>query len=316
MTTTREQLKGGYDPVLEAGFLVGLEPGVRGRVLEREVKTAVYEAFLTSFRRDYQWRDGRIYDGESGLYISDLTSKGGRPEEMTAIKTIESGLEKGRMVVNFSPQNAFYDYPQNCVDFWRRDEEEIVWTRFVVQNRFKELALVWKDLGGEGEVTDEFELLAQPVETDEKLAEVLMRLELASENRVTSKMKIDGVVEGLAEEFRREFGDNLEKDPEKIFRLFSAAMVETRRNKGNDDGRVSVEIPADWYLYGQMVMVRTATGGCAGFNMVGQFGPGRGYFTVSGGEGVKVMKGLIPEGYTFCNKCGVWYSGGKCPFCN
>jgi hypothetical protein len=63
------------------------------------------------------------------------------------------------MVVNFSPKNEKYDYPQNCVDFWRRDGDKIIWLRFVTTDGLDDFRKVWKELGGEGEVENEFELL-------------------------------------------------------------------------------------------------------------------------------------------------------------
>jgi len=313
MTTyTRE--REGFDPIKEAAFLGRLAPEVRERVLESEIRTAAYEAFLVDFRRNYQWKNGRIYDEESGLYISDLTKNSGRPEEIKAMGAIESGLEAGKMVVNFSPKNEKYDYPQNCVDFWRRDGEKIIWLRFVTKNGYEDFLKVWKDLGGEGDISDKFELLAKPVETEEKLADVFTRLDFAKKSEEIGREDIDMITACMVSKFRREFGDKMILDPNKIFRLLSAVMAEIKR--GRRGGVALADMPVDRYLYGQMVMAVVKTGGCASFNTVGQFGPGQGYFVVKSGEGMTVMKGNIPEGYVFCKKCGVWYSGEKCPFCD
>lgn len=314
MTKEQRYFGGGFDPVREEVFLRGLMPGLRQRVLEREIKTAAYEAFLVDFRRDYQWRDGRIYDEESGLYISDLTRKGDRPEEIMAMEAIERGLEKGKMVVNFSSKNEKYDYPQNCVDFWRKDGEKIIWLRFVTKNEYDGLVEVWRGLGGEGDISSEEDLLACPVETDERIADVFARLDFAGSESGVEKEEIDAVVLRLMAEFRREFGEERLLDSEMIFRLFSSVMAETK--KGGSRGAVLHDMPIDRYLYGQMMMVKSKTGGCAGFNMIGEFASGRGYFVVKSSEGVKVMKGAVPEDYTFCKKCGVWYPGEKCPFCD
>jgi len=314
MTNRERCFEEGFDPVREEVFLRGLMPVLRSRVLEREIKTAAYEAYLVDFRRDYQWRSGRIYDEESGLYISDLTRKGDRPEETRAMEAIEKGLERGKMVVNFSPKNEKYDYPQSCVDFWRRDGEKIVWLRFVTKNEYASLVEVWKGLGGEGEVADEFDLLANPVETDEKIADVFARLDFVSSESGIGKEEIDVIVSKLASRFRQQFGEERLLDSEMIFRLFSAVMAEAER--GKNIGATILDMPINRYLYGEMMMMKSKTGGCAGFNTVGQFATGMGYFVVKGAEGMKVMRGEIPEGYTFCKKCGVWYSGEKCPFCD
>ncbi|MFA5828614.1 MAG: hypothetical protein WC841_04650 [Candidatus Shapirobacteria bacterium] len=307
-----KEFEKGFDPYAEARFLAGLPLGVRKAVLESEIKTAAYEAYLVEFRRDYQWREGRIYDAESELYISDLIRSGNRPEEEAAMAAIEVGLEKGKMVVNFSPKNEKYDYPQNCVDFWRRYGDKIIWLRFVTTDEIEDFKRVWGELGGKGEVADKFEMLARPVETDEKLVDVFERLEVAKESGEVTREKICETVARLVSEFRSEFGEERLFHSETIFRLFSAVMAEIER--GNMI--TLADIPIDRYLYGEMMKVQVKTGGCAGFNTIGQFAQGQGYFVVSGGEGVRVMKGIVPEGYKFCSRCGVWHSGQKCPFCD
>jgi len=310
---SRERLV--FDPKREEGFLRGLRQEVRESVLRREVGTAAYEAeFLPAYTREYKLVGERVFDAESGLFVADLTARGKRPEEVEAMERIEEGLRQRKTVVNFSPKIDVYGYDQNCVDFWRVEGEDIRWARIVVKNGFSELKEVWKNLGGQGEVGNELDLLARPVKTEMRMAEVIQMLDLMAWTSRHSKEEIDRVVERMSAIFFREFGLERMMEPEIIFRLWSAVTAELDRAE-NQWSVLTRGLGIRNYLYGEMRQVIRPSGGCAGLNMVGEFRGGQGYYVINSVSGLRVMKGVIPEGYRYCQKCGVWYRGEKCPFC-
>ena len=296
-----------FDSERERNFLRGLPPEVREPVLIREVRTAAYEAeFLPTYSRDYKLVNGRVFDTESRLLVADLVARGGRPEEIEAIKSIEEGLRLGKMMINFSPRNAFYDYKQDCVDFWRVEGEEVRWKRIVVKNNFEELREVWKNLGGQGEIENEFDLLARPVISEKKIGEVLQMLDLTERISRVGKERIDRVVERLNGVFIREFGLEKMTQPEMIFRFWSAVTAELDNREDRSLAFGGLEVRR--YLYGNMRQAVRPSGGCSGFNLIGEFGS-QGYYVVK--KGGAMAEVVNRNGQRYCSVCGVKLAEGE-----
>jgi hypothetical protein len=239
----------------------------------------------------------------------ELTDRGGIDEETKSIKTIEEGLQKNpeKTWIHFSPKNEVLGYPENCVDFWRMVEGEVVWSRMVVKNDFKEMNEVRRFLGEEM-MNNEMEMLGSPIEVDLKLSEIFDLFRLKERKNEIFLSEIEEVVENYLKEFEYDFGDRLTVNSNLIFRLYSICfnVLKSRSNGGFEIYEL------EDYMYGEMMGVREEESfGCATTTTVGTFGEKLGYYVVEG----KVSFGRIPDNFRECKKCGCWHSGDYCPFC-
>lgn len=315
--------KVGFNQDLEANFLATLDNfEVRKQVLEDEVATAVHEAFLQKFENGYYLKDGKIVDKKTLKPLEDLVFNCGHVPEIEAMVKIQKELNsKTNLVVNFSPRNEEYDYPMDCVDFWWQTEEEIRWLRVVVKNDFESLKKIYNSLGGE-KVDTVMELLANPIGiNDLKIGEILAMMDTMEEINKITDIEIRESVKLLMEGFVSKFDREITENPDVIFRLFSAAIAEAKKiNKEKEKGfecNINGEIDMWMYLNASMETRMMNTGGCASFNNVGEFGSGQGYIILRSSDGsIRITKGEVPEGYKYCEHCGMYYDGDKCPVCN
>jgi hypothetical protein len=317
--------KGVFDPQLERRFLMDVRAlgGNERQVLADEVRTAAYEVVgLVDVDREYVWRGGEIVDSQSGFRITDLARRGGRDEEMMAMEGIQRGLEAGKLVVNFSPRDTEWDYPNDCVDLWQRNGSRVKWVRLLVAQGYDEMIKVWSSLGGRGEVKSSRELLSRPIATDGRVEDVLALLNLRSNRSTISREQVDKVVTRVRTSFERTFGARLYAEEGLIFRFWSAVIseIEVAERRVSETGIITrsggINYRMGTYLFGPIVETRNKqSGGCASMSIVARFGENeRGYYINSEG---RVIKGEVPKGYVLCQKCGVYYQkGGKCPFCS
>ncbi|MDD2483277.1 MAG: hypothetical protein PHE32_01060 [Candidatus Shapirobacteria bacterium] len=304
----------GFSAEKEEIFLRRLDNRNRRVNLEQELKTQLAEDFgLVEFTLKYKINsDGKIVDIISGQEIVELTSRGGIKEETESIGKIEEGLKNNpeKTFIHFSPKNENLGYPNNCVDFWRVVDDEVVWNRMVVKNNFEEMNKTRQVLSGEEKVENEMEILKSPIGVELKLAEVFDFFRLSEEKNITDLNKIEAVVEKYLEQFENEFGEKLTEDQELIFRLYSICHEASKRES---EQRIMKRSELEIYMYGIMKEIKVEkSSGCAATTTVGSFGEKIGYYVLSNGE---VKKGVVPEGFKECKKCGCWYQGEKCPFC-
>ena len=309
----------GFSPEKEEKFLKRLPDKIRRVNLDQELKTQLAEDFgLVEFTLKYKFnQDGKIIDLMSGLELTELTSRGEINEETESIRKIEQGLKEypEKTWIHFSPKNKNekLDYPENCVDFWRVVDDEIVWNRMVVKNDFDSMNDLRNFLSGKEKVNNEMEILRSPIEIGGlKLAEIFDLFQLNEVKNITDLKNIEKVVNKYLDEFSKDFGEKLTQDSDLIFRLYSACFS-ALKNKNDENELVINRRNLEKYMYGVMSELRIEKSfGCAATTTVGAFGEKVGYYILSNGE---VKKGVIPEGFKECKQCGCWYSGEKCPFC-
>ncbi len=316
MNNTKETRPIGFSAKNEKVFLDRLSPDLRRQNLEQELKTQLTEDFgLVEFTLKYKLNtDGRIVDLISGQELVDLTSRGGVDEEIISIKKIESDLTNNpqKICIHFSPKNEELGYPENCVDFWRVVDSEVIWNRMVVKNNFQEMNKIRTFLTEEKEVSDEMEILKAPISVDLKLAEVFSLFQLNESNNSHSFDYIERIVARYLSEFHNGLGEKIINDSDSIFRLYSACFNALKYG-GNNNEPVINRKDVENYMYGVMNNVSVERSyGCGVSTTVGSFGEKVGYYVSSNGE---VKHGKIPEGFSECGECGCWYSGNKCPFC-
>lgn len=301
----------GFDSELEENYLSRFDDvETKRRNLRRELETQLGEDLgLIEFTFKYGFdNDGKIVNLLSGERVVELTARGEVEEETESISRIESGLRNSpeKTWIHFSPRNEKLGYPENCVDFWRVEDGEIIWNRMLVKNNFKNMNKIRACLSGEGEVDDEMEILKSPVGVKLKLAEIFDFFRLKGIKNRVSYETIETVVDDLIGQFNSEFGDSLMHRSDLIFRLYSACF-----NELTEAGVEGIDLDA--YMYGKMSGFRREQSyGCSAETMVGSFGEKIGYYILADGQ---VLHGEIPEGYKKCKKCGCWYAGESCPFC-
>lgn len=312
-----KQEKAGFSAEKEEQFLKRLPSEVRRVNLDQELKTQLEEDFgLVEFTLKYKTnQEGGIVDYRSGERVIDMISRGGVEEEIEGFRKIEDGLKNNpeQTWIYFSPKNKTekFDYPENCVDFWRMVNGEVVWNRMVVKNNFEEMNEVRHFLSGEKKVKDEMEILESPVGVNLKLTEIFDLFQLNEAKNITDLAEIEKVVAEYLEEFEINFGEELTKNSDLIFRLYSACFS-ALKNKNSETEVIIDKADLDMYMYGSMLESRIENSfGCAATTIIGNFGERIGYFVTDG----KVTYGEIPNGYKHCKDCGCWYSGEKCPFC-
>lgn len=312
-----KQEKVGFSPEKEEQFLKRLPSEVRRVNLNQELETQLAEDFgLVEFTLKYRFnQEGKIIDLASGQEIVELTNRGGVEEETEAIKKIEEGLREDpkKTWIHFSPKNETLNYPQNCVDFWRVVDDKVVWNRMVIKNNFEEMNETRHFLSGEEKAEDEMKMLRAPIAVDLKLNEIFSLFQLNEAKNGTDLNYIEKVVNKYLKEFGDDFGEEITKNSDLIFRLYSACFNALKNRSGEEEVEIN-QRELENYMYGIMNEVKTEKSfGCAATTTVGAFGEKIGYFILPSGE---VMKGAIPEGFKECKKCGCWYSGEKCPFCD
>lgn len=304
----------GFSPEKEAKFLARLDGNRRRANLEQELKTQLAEDFgLIEFSLKFDLDErGKIIDRLSDEEIVGLTARGGVVEETESIKQIEVGLKEfpESIWVHFSPKNEKLAYPSDCVDFWRYDGGEVIWNRVVVRNNLEEMNRVRNWLAGENKKMTEWEILASPVRVEGlNLGEIFELLTISETKNEVTKSRIDRTVERYIQEFGNEFGGDLTADKDLIFRLYSICYRAL-----TDETLVINREEIESYMYGALIEARREMSfGCAATTMVGSFGEKIGYYILANGE---VKKGVIPEGFKECKKCGCWYEGDGCPFCH
>ena len=298
----------GFSPEKEEKFLKRLPDEIRRVNLDQELKTQLAEDFgLVEFTLKYKFnQDGKIIDLMSGLKVVELTGRGGVEEETESIGKIEEGLRSNpeQTWIHFSPKNEKLGYSENCVDFWRMVDEEIVWNRMVVKNDFDSMNDLRNFLSGEEKVINEMEILSRPIALKNlKLTEIFDIFRLKESKNMTDFKQIEEVVNDYLNDFSDDFGNRLTNDSKLIFRLYSACYKKIKFG----------DVILNDYMYGIMKEVRVEESfGCTATTTVGAFGEKVGYYILSSGE---VKKGVVPEGFKECKECGCWYSGEKCPFC-
>ena len=307
----------GFSADNEKDYLDRLSPDLKRQNLEQELKTQLAEDFgLVEFTLKYKIKDGKIVDLISGgQELVELTNRGGIDEETLSIKKIENDLVNNpqKTCIHFSPKNEKLGYPQNCVDFWRVVDNEVIWNRIVVKNSFEEMNRVRTFLSGEKEIENEMEILKSPISVDLKLVEIFDFFQLNESKNIYNFGYIEKVVNNYLNEFKNDFGDTLVNNSDLIFRLYSTCF-DVLKSKRDENESILSRKDLDNYMYGVMNEARIEKShGCAVATIVGSFGEKIGYYVSSGGE---VKHGQIPDGYKECSQCGCWYSGGgKCPFC-
>ncbi len=309
----------GFDQNLEESFLSGLDNfEIRKKVLESEIATAIHETFLHKFENGYFFEDGKIIDKTTKSPLENMILNCGRLPETEAFLKIQNELDKNtELVVHFSPKNEEYDYPMDCVDFWWKNAVEVRWMRVVVNNNFDNLNSIYKDITG-SKVGSVMEMLSKPVGLNNmKIGEVLLMLDTMEEiNSITSdeiRESVKVLMEGFLEKFDKEIVEN----PEVIFRLFSAAMAEAKKINKYKERSLRVDLDREemmMYLNAEMETKTMSTFGCASSNNVGEFNK---YIIIRNNDGsFKISRGEAPEGYKYCEHCGMYYDGEKCPVCN
>lgn len=308
----------GFSPEKEKKFLERLNEGDRRRNLSQELKTQLEEDFgMVEFTLEYRFDDeGKLFDARSGQRAVELTARGGRDEETESIRKIERGLRENPEAtwIGFSPKNEKYNYPSNCVDFWRVvDNERVVWNRIVVKEGFEDMNRVRTFLSKEPKVKDNFEILASPIKTSGlKLTELFDLFRLNDVRNSCSLELIERVVKEYTDEFENNFGKNLTKDSDLIFRLYSACYRAISNGYVSEGSEILNRGDLKNYMYGEMQRVtQEESFGCAVTTMIGEFGGKIGYYIVDG----QVKYGEVPDDYKECKKCGLFYKGEKCPFC-
>jgi len=304
----------GFSPEKEEFFLRRLENNKRRINLKQELKTQLAEDFgLVEFTLKYKFNEeGKILDLFSDQEIVALTSRGEIEEETESIKKIENGLKNNpnKTWIHFSPKNEEIGYPNNCVDFWRVVDNEIVWNRIVVRNNFEEMNRLRQLLSGEEKVKNRMEILKSPIEVELKLAEIFIYFNLNEDKKITDLNKIEKVVEKYIDQFENEFGNELTENQKLIFRLYSICYESSKRE---EEKIIIKRSELENYMYGRMVEMKIEKSfGCSATTRIGSFGEKIGYYVLSNGE---VKKGVIPDNFKECKDCGCWYSGDKCPFC-
>ena len=298
----------GFSPEKEEKFLKRLANEIRRVNLDQELKTQLAEDFgLVEFTSKYNFDgDGNIVDIKSKEKVMDVMVRGEIDEETESFRKIEQGLRSNpeKIWIHFSPRNKNerFEYPENCVDFWRMEDNEIIWNRMVVKNNFEEMNEIRKFLSGEEKVQDELEILKSPIGVELKLVEIFDFFRLKESGNIVDFKEIEEVVNDYLNDFSDDFGDRLTNDSKLIFRLYSACYKKIKFG----------DVTLRDYMYGVMREVRMQESfGCAATTTVGNFGEKIGYFIVDG----KVSYGEIPNGFKECKQCGCWYKGEKCPFC-
>lgn len=313
----KQENKIGFSPEKEKNFLKRLPDSIKRVNLDQELKTQLAEDFgLLEFTLKYEFNcNGKIIDIMSGQEVVELTSRGEVVQETESIKKIEDGLRDNpeKTFIHFSPRNEKLGYPQNCVDFWRVLDGEVVWNRMVIKNDFEVMNKTRSFLSGEEKVKDEMEILRSPIAVDLKLAEISDFFQLNEAKNITDFKMIEKVVKKYLSEFSYDFGDELTKKSDLIFRLYSACFNTLKFGDIKEEVMI-IRKELENYMYGVMKEVRVEKSfGCAATTTVGSFGEKMGYYISSNGE---VKHGKIPEGFKECKQCGYWYSGETCPFCH
>ncbi|MDD2225119.1 MAG: hypothetical protein PHP97_03070 [Candidatus Shapirobacteria bacterium] len=299
----------GFSPTKEQNFLERLPDEIRRVNLDQELKTQLAEDFgMVEFTLKYEFdEDGNIVDIKSKEKVMEVMIRGGIDEETESFRKIEQGLRDNseKVWIHFSPKNKNekLNYPENCVDFWRVVDGEIVWNRMVVKNDFDSMNDLRNFLSGEEKVENEMEILSRPIAIGNlKLTEIFDLFKLKESGNITDFKEIEEVVNEYLNDFSDDFGDRLTNDSKLIFRLYSACYKKIKF------GNISLRD----YMYGVMREFRMEESfGCAVTTTIGTFGEKIGYFIADG----KVSYGEIPSGFKECKKCGCWYAGDKCPFC-
>jgi len=309
----------GFSPEKEEDFLRRLKESGRRENLVQELKTQLEEDFgMVEFILEYRFdEEGNLYDPKSGQKTVELTARGGREEETESIKKIEQGLRENpdSIWIGFSPKNEKYNYPSNCVDFWKTaDDGRVVWSRMVVKEGFEDMNQIRSFLSGEEEVKNESEILASPIETSGlNLTELFNLFRLNNVRNSCSLELIERVVKDYTDEFENNFGKKLTENSDLIFRLYSTCYEAISRGYVSEGSEILSRRDLRNYMYGEMQRVtQEESFGCAATTIVGEFGDKIGYYITTDGQ---VKYGEIPEGYKECKKCGCWYQGEKCPFC-
>lgn len=309
----KEIKKIGFNEDNEVAYLGRINPERRNLNLELELTTQLAEDFgVVEFTRTYEMRDGKIVDEASDQLISTL----GVEEENESIKKIEEGLNQDpvRTWVHFSPKNEDLGYPMNCVNFWRKSGDKVIWNRMVVKNTFEDMKEIRFLLGGEEKIENEMEILRLPISVNLKLSEVFDLFSLCELKNFNDLDLIEKIVNRHSGEFTSRFEyQQVVESADLVLRLYSLCYRSLEKHK-LEDGLVSRR-EIENFMYGQMQNLRVEPSyGCAVSTTVGAYGEKIGYYILSNGE---IKKGIIPEGegYIECKKCGCWYRGEKCPFC-
>lgn len=306
----------GFDPVIEPRYLARFSGEMRRNQLITEMSTALEELLLSQYSHEYIFRDGKIIDGVTRIPADSLSSK--NEYEVRAVSEVERQLAAGsKLIVNISPENKRFDYPDNMVDFWIKGEGERVTVLRLKAD------MDWDELSGFNSMVDGVnvsreEMLANPVAVNKYcLAELISFLGIAKSKDGLTVEAVEGVVEVLVKRFEREFGERVYVDSELITRMYVAARLEVEnyeememvptKNFDIRSGRMRD------YLYGELKTERKAGGGCGGSSLGGQFAS-EGIIIVNTADGISFRKGRT-EGLKYCSRCGCWYSGEKCPIC-
>jgi hypothetical protein len=110
-----------FDQQLEAGYLSHLPAEERIPQLQKEVVTALSELKFTEVGANYEMRNGRLVDSDTGLDLEELIAKGQILAETEAIRKLNKYLIDGEgLVINISPENKLLGYLDNIVDIWKK----------------------------------------------------------------------------------------------------------------------------------------------------------------------------------------------------
>jgi len=311
----------GFDPGLEPKYLARFSGVAKREQLEIQLSTALSELFLSEYTQERYIDGEEVRDKKTGLSLRDMAKN--NPYEVRALTKIKSDFDNGaEVIVNISPKNENFDYPDNMVDIWKRGDGNKVWNfRFKVDMEDGNLRKFYKVFGGI-ENLDKEEILANPVRVEGyRLAEVIQILSLSKEKEKDGWdiLKIDGVVKKIVSRFQEEFGKEIFVDSELITRLFVSARLEIEEKKSESGGVVTRRMMKDEerrlqnYMYGELKIERKAGSGCGGSSLGGQFAS-EGIIIIKTADGISFRKGST-EGLTYCSRCGCWYSGEKCPIC-
>ncbi|MFZ2152963.1 MAG: hypothetical protein WAV41_02795 [Microgenomates group bacterium] len=296
----------GFKPELERNYLANLSPKVRRNVLVEELATAAGESCRFTFEKTYEWHSGEVIDQKSGEPIGEVLGRKARWAESQAWKQIEPAVvDEDNLIINFSPANIDFDYPMTVVDFWRRSGETVTWSRATLEDSFETLTEIYRGLGG-GEVSSKEEMLARPIViANEKPNNILDKLHLVGEKVKITQKNITKVAELIVDDFVKKFGKDFLLKTDKIFRAYSAVMMEVKNLSRGIVDKISIGAQRLYdYAFRPLIVSLMQTFGCSLQTMVGEFAK---------------KNGLGVEKYFRCPKCKGKIKSGEgtetCPHC-
>ncbi len=311
-----------FDPEKEVEYLKRIDDDKKYIALELELKTAMQELFcIQGGALERVLENGRIKDEKTNVFIDKFMTS--NPLDKEAFDKIQKGLNEGNKVVaHFSPINMELGYTMNIVDFWlnSKQNENIKYVRLFVNDDFERLKLIYETFGGKEKIESANDLLTNPLATNDfKMAEIMVNLTQTDKKIETNKNRIDDVVEQIMENFYDNFEKKMFSKKDLINRIFSACYDVVLKGKSLDEVEVNDYLGRNFgdFMFGQILEMKTRKGGgaCPGIVATAEFGSSKTMVTYENGSLVyKTIESA--DGLKFCEGCGYYYSGDKCPICD